>query len=103
MVGIRLRNKETNRAKVHNIYTPSGFGWIDKVGCMGISTGNDGMFLGGNHGSKVVITCTENPRVGSSIPFFGMLRIRLGDIQFADFHISCRNLKKIGYPNFSAG
>jgi hypothetical protein len=70
MVGIRLRNKETNRAKVHNIYTPSGFRWINKVGCMGISTGNDIMFLAGNHGSKVIRTCTENARVGSSILSF---------------------------------
>ena len=76
MVGIRLRNKETNRAKVHTIYTPAGFGWIDKVGCMGISSGNDGMFLAGNHGSKVIRTCTENPRVGSSILSLGTSKIK---------------------------
>jgi hypothetical protein len=31
-----------------------------------------------------------------------MLCIRLGNLQFAKFHKSCANLKKIGYPNFLA-
>jgi len=67
----RLRNKEINRAKVHTIYTPSRFGWIGKVRCMGISTGNDNMFLVVNHDVKVIRTRTENPRVGSSILALG--------------------------------
>jgi cold shock CspA family protein len=70
-VQIRLRIKETNKGKVHTFYTPAGFGWIDKVGCMGISTGNKDMFLVGNHKVKAIGTCTENPRVGSSILSLG--------------------------------
>jgi hypothetical protein len=31
------------------------------------------MFLAGNHGSKVIRTCTENPRVGSSILSLGTI------------------------------
>jgi hypothetical protein len=38
---------------------------------MGITTGNDSMFLDDSHGSKVIRTCTENPRVGSSILSLG--------------------------------
>ena len=67
----RLRNKETNRGKVRTIYIPSGFGWIGKVGCMGINTGNDTMFLSGRSKSKVMRTWSENPRVGSSILSLG--------------------------------
>jgi hypothetical protein len=33
----------------------------------------------------------------------GMLCIGLGNLQFANFHKSCANLKKIGYPNLLAG
>jgi len=40
---------------------------------MGISTRNDSMFLVGNHEVSVARTCTENPRVGSSILFFGTI------------------------------
>jgi hypothetical protein len=69
----RLRHKETIKGKVHTFYTPSGFGWISKVRCMGISSGNDSMFLVGSHEIKVIRTCTENPRVGSSILSLGTL------------------------------
>ena len=72
----RLRNKEINRGKVHTIYTPSGFGWIGKVGCMGITTGNDNMFLVVNHEVKLIRTRTENPRVGSSILSLGTLILK---------------------------
>jgi hypothetical protein len=41
---------------------------------MGISSGNDSMFLAGNHEVKVIRTCTENPRVGSSILSLGTSR-----------------------------
>jgi hypothetical protein len=43
---------------------------------MGISTGNDGTFLAGNHGSKAMRKCTENPRVGSSILSLGTFKIK---------------------------
>jgi hypothetical protein len=74
MVKNRLRNKETNRGKVHTIYTPAGFGWISKVGRMGISSGNNDMFLAGRNDVKVIRTCTENPRVGSSILSLGTIK-----------------------------
>ncbi len=38
---------------------------------MGISSGNDSMFLVGSHEVKVIRTWTENPRVGSSILSLG--------------------------------
>jgi hypothetical protein len=40
---------------------------------VGINTGNDSMFLSGSHEFKVMRTCTENPRVGGSILFFGTI------------------------------
>jgi len=43
---------------------------------MGISSGNDSMFLVGRHAVKVIRTCTENPRVGSSILSLGTNKIR---------------------------
>jgi hypothetical protein len=39
---------------------------------MGISLGNDSMFLCGSIEVNLMGTCTENPRVGSSILFFGI-------------------------------
>jgi len=38
---------------------------------MGISAGNDSVFFVGNREVKVIRTCTENPRVGSSILSLG--------------------------------
>jgi hypothetical protein len=41
---------------------------------MGISSGNHIMFLVGRHEVRVTRTCTENPRVGSSILSLGTIR-----------------------------
>jgi hypothetical protein len=41
---------------------------------MGISSGNDSMFLVGSYEVNSIGTCTENPRVGSSILSLGTSR-----------------------------
>jgi len=66
---------------------------------MGISKGNDSMFLAGNHEAKVINTCTENPRVGSSILSLGtiiekLLRYLSGAFSFLGGYFRMLRLKR---------
>ena len=45
---------------------------------MGISLGNDNMFLSRSYEVNSTGTCTENPRVGSSILSLGTIMISVG-------------------------
>ncbi len=54
---------------------------------MGISSGNDSMFLVGSHAVKVIRTCTENPRVGSSILSLGTMNSSTYEIFVGAFFV----------------